>query len=104
MAKEHSRAKSALSGGHKSKSGGKPHSIHVRRGHSGGFVATHHHKPDADGQMQEPEEHVIPDMGSLQDHMAQNMGDQPPAPAAPPPDPAAQGGAPPPAGGAPAGM
>jgi len=104
MAKEHSRAKSALSGGHKSKSGGKPHSIHVRRGHSGGFVATHHHKPDADGQMQEPEEHVIPDMQSLNQHMSDSMGDQPPAPAAPDPA-AAQAAAPPPAaGGAPAGM
>jgi hypothetical protein len=102
MAKEHSRAKSALSGGHK-KSGGKPHSIHVRRGHSGGFVATHHHKPGEDGSMQEPEEHVIPDIDSLNQHMASNMGDQPPAPAAPPPDPAAAQGAPPPAaGGAPA--
>ena len=93
-----SRSKSTL-GGKKSKSS-KPHSIHVRRGHSGGFVATHHSK----GADSEPEEHVLPDLQSLQDHMSQNMGDQPPAPAAPPPDAAAQGAPPPAAGGAPAGM
>ena len=91
-----SRSKSTL-GGKKSKSS-KPHSIHVRRGHSGGFVATHHSK----GADSEPEEHVLPDLQSLQDHMSQNMGDQPPvAPPAGPP----QGGAPMAApAGAPAGM
>lgn len=84
MAEKHSRAKSAMGGGHKSS--GHPHSIHARRAHSGGFIATHHHKAGADGSMPEPEEHVLPDMESLQAHMAQNMGDQPPAPAPQPPD------------------
>jgi len=88
---EHSRTKSAMGGSHKSKSGGKPHSIHARRAKSGGFIATHHHKPDENGAMPEPEEHVLPDMESLQAHMASNMGDQPPAPPAAPP--AAAGGA-----------
>lgn len=80
----HSRAKSAMGG---KKSGSKPHSIHVRRGKSGGFIAHHHHMPDDDGMTPPPEEHVIPDMDSLNAHMAQNMGDQPPAP--PPTPPAA---------------
>lgn len=96
MAKEasHSRAKSAL-GGHAHK--GKPHSIHVRRGKSGGFIATHHHKAEEGGMTPEPEDHVVPDLNSLQAHMASNMGDQPPAPpsaptadvTSPPPSPAA---------------
>lgn len=93
----HSRTKSAMGG--KSKSGGKPHSIHVRRGKSGGFIATHHHKAEEGGMAPEPEDHVIPDLDGLQAHMASNMGDQPPAPPATPPIAA---GSPGPA--APAGM
>lgn len=94
-----SRSKSTL-GGKKSKSS-KPHSIHVRRGHSGGFVATHHHKGGA-GSMDEPEEHVLPDIAALQQHMQDNMGDQP---AAAPPQGAPAGGPPMAApAGAPAGM
>lgn len=85
----HSRAKSALGGSHKSS--GKPHSIHVRRGKSGGFIATHHHKAAAGEMAQEPEDHVVPDMDSLQQHMQAQMGDQPPAPA-PQPDPSAGAG------------
>jgi len=109
MAEHHSsRATSGMSGKKSSKSGGKksshkPHSIHVRRGKSGGFVAEHHFKNDSPDQMApESEEHVLPDMAALQDHMAQNMGDQGPAPAAPPaPDPSqtAQAGPPPAAAG-----
>lgn len=88
MSKEpSSRGKSALGGsrGKSKKSGGsKPHSIHVRRAKSGGFVATHHHKPDFEGAMQESDEHVLPDIQSLQAHMQDQMGDQPAAPVAPP--------------------
>lgn len=90
----HSRTKSAMGGSHKT---GKPHSIHVRRGKSGGFIAHHHHAPDADGMSAPPEEHVIPDMDSLNQHMTQNLGDQPPAPP-PSPPPAAPAGVAPPAG------
>lgn len=90
----HSRTKSAMGG--KSKSGGKPHSIHVRRGKSGGFIAHHHHEPDADGMAAPPEEHVIPDTDALMQHMQQNMGDQPPAPA---PQPPAMAGSPAPQAG-----
>lgn len=77
----HSRTKSAMGG----KSSGKAHSIHVRRGKSGGFIAHHHHAPDADGMTPPPDEHVIPDIGALQAHMQDQMGDQPPAPAPQPP-------------------
>jgi len=98
-----SRANSHMGGGKSKskKSGSKPHSIHVRRAKSGGFVAEHHHKMADDGSMPETEEHVLPDLQSLQSHMQENMGDQPPAPMTPP---AAAGPAGPAAGGAPAGM
>lgn len=91
MAEKSSRAKSAM-GGKKSssKSGKKPHSMHVRRGHSGGFVVTHHHMPDESGIGMPDEEHVVPDMQSLHDHMDSSMGDQGPAPVAPPPEQQAQ--------------
>lgn len=87
----HSRAKSAL-GGHAHK--GKPHSIHVRRGKSGGFIATHHHKAEEGGMTPEPEEHVLPDMASVQNNLQQNLGDQPPAPQAAPPAGPGAGAAP----------
>jgi len=97
-----SRSKAVLGGKGKSKSKGgkKPHSIHVKRGKSGGFIVTHHHAPDADGQTPEPEDHIVPDLDALQSHVADNMGDQG---AAPPPTPepapaAAAGPAPAPAG------
>ena len=97
-----SRAHSVLGGKSKSASKGKhPHSIHVRRGKSGGFIVTHHHAPDEDGTTPEPEDHVVPDLDSLQSHMAENMGDQGPAPAPTPPPPDAGAAAPP--TGAPAG-
>jgi hypothetical protein len=105
-----SRAHSVLGGHGKAKSsskGKKPHSIHIKRGHSGGFIATHHHLPDENGMTPEPEDHVVPDMDSLQSHIQDNMGDQGPAPAAAPePAPAAPAGGPPAAApaAAPAGM
>ena len=98
-----SRSKAVLGGKGKSKSKGgkKPHSMHIKRAHSGGFVVTHHHAPADDGTMPEPEDHVVPDLDSLHDHIDQNMGDQGPAPTAPPPEAAAAapaGPAPAPAG------
>jgi hypothetical protein len=110
MADKHSnsRAHSVMGGTHKSKSksksGKKPHSMHIRRGKSGGFIVQHHHEPDDAGMTPPPDDHVVPDMASLQSHIADNMGDQGAAPApAPPPDasmqpaPPASAGAPPPA-------
>lgn len=100
-----SRAKSSMGSKSKSgkKSGKKPHSIHVRRGKSGGFIAEHHFKNDStdpSDMAPEPEEHVLPDMNSLQSHMAENMGDQEPA-QAPSPDMSQAGPAPGPGGPAP---
>ena len=101
--KTKSRASHVLGGGHKtsSKSGKKPHSIHIRRGKSGGFISEHHHLPDEDGSMNPPEEHVHPDMASLMSSIQSNMGDQGAAPAGSP-SPDMSQGAPAPGGGAPA--
>ena len=90
-----SRARAVL-GGKKSKSkGGKhPHSIHIHRGHSGGFSVQHHFENGPEEAPEPDQTHIVPDVPSLQDHIAQNMGDQPPAPMAPQPDAAQGGGAP----------
>ena|ERR1700726_4880207 len=96
--KESSKGKSALSGG--SKKSKHPHEMHVRRGHSGGFIVKHHHAPDDQGMVPESEEHVVPDMDALQSHMQEGMGDQPPVggmPAAPAAAGPAAGAAPAPA-------
>lgn len=87
-----SRSKSVLGGGSKSKSSGhkKPHSVHVKHGASGGYIATHHfkHKPGEDAQ--DSEDHVLPDQEAMLEHMAQNMPDQGAAPGGDP----SQGAAP----------
>ena len=72
------------------------HKMEIRRGASGGYIATHHHKPAADGSQDESEEHVLADLPQLQQHVEQNMGDQPEqeAQSSPEPPPAAGGAAP----------
>jgi hypothetical protein len=97
-----SRAKAAM-GSKKSgkKSGKKPHSLHIKRGKSGGFIVTHHHKPSDDGSPTDDEDHVIPDLDSLHNHVDDTMGDQEPAPA-PSPDMSQAAAAAPMPGGPPA--
>lgn len=91
MAEKHTstRGKSGMGGGKKSskKTGKKAHEMHIKRGKSGGFIATHHFDnsgkgPDEPPDM--PEDHVIPDAASLGQHVQDQMGDQGPAPQAPP--------------------
>ena len=106
MAKE-SRSTAGMGGSKKSsskpeskKSGKKHvHKMEIRRGASGGYIATHHSKPKPDGSHDESEEHVLADLPQLQQHVEDNMGDQPDqqaqsAPEAAAPPPAAGGGAP----------
>lgn len=98
-----SRSKAGMGGSKpKSKSSSKkPHEIHVKRAHGGGFIAKHHHKSKPGEDQQEPEEHVVPDMDALQQHLQDNLGDQPaagmPPQGAPAPAPQAQAAAPAPA-------
>ena len=49
----------------------------------------HHLDPNEDGMQQDPEQHVVPDMDALHQHLDDTMGDQGPAPAAAPPAAAA---------------
>ncbi len=104
------RAKSHMGGGKKSEksekksSGEKPHEMHIKRAHGGGYIVKHHPKRKPGQMDDEATEHVVPDADQLQQHVADNMGDQPPA-GTPAPDPnaqaaASQAGAPP----SPAGM
>lgn len=76
-----SRSKAGMGGGKSGKSH-KPsaHEIHIKRAHGGGFIVKHHKKKKA-GQidMEEPQEHVVPDMDQLQQHVADHMSDQPAA-------------------------
>lgn len=77
---EDSRAKSVLGGkkehkDQKKKSSKKPHSIHVRKGASGGYIATHHFK-SKDGMSPDSEDHVLQDMDQLKDHMEDNLPEE----------------------------
>lgn len=95
-----SRSKSVLGGGSKSKSSGghkKPHSVHVKHGASGGYIATHHFKHKPGEEPQESEDHVLPDQDAMLAHMAENMPEeqgemQGGAPQGAAPDPAAPAG------------
>lgn len=89
------RAKSHMGGSKKSEKkseshGDKPHEMHIKRAHGGGFIVKHHPKQKADGSMGESTDHVVPDADQLQSHIADNLGDQPPAGQGPSPDPNAQ--------------
>lgn len=90
------RGESAMGGkkskAHKAKSTTKkPHEMHIRRSANGGYISKHIHKqPAGAAEMPEPEEHTIPDISSLQQHVGDHMAPEEGA-----------GGAP--AGGAPAG-
>jgi len=69
----------------------KPHRMEIRHAASGGYIATHHFKPEPDemgrmGPSPESEDHAISDMAQLHDHMDEHMsqddeeaeGQQPP--------------------------
>lgn len=89
MAKE-SRARSAMSGGRKAsgkRTSGHAHGMRIRRGKSGGFIAKHEQDP-ADmaavmGGGGGEDEHAIPDLQALHNHIDQHFGDQPEAGAEP---------------------
>jgi len=107
VAEKHS-VRDAL-GGSKKKEGKKEgaklhtHAVHYERAHNGGVIAhVHRHTGTPGGADHMPhhtEQHVLPDVESAQEHLQENMGDQPAAgemepqqAAAPPPDPAAGAG------------
>jgi len=56
---------------------GKTKTMHIRKADSGGFVANHDMLPEEmEGKMQQPppQEHVLPDLSALQDHVGQHFG------------------------------
>lgn len=94
------RGESAMGGKkNKTKEGGKkPHKLHVRHAAGGGYIAEHHFKGGANGEAPpEMEEHAVPDIAALQEHVGQHMAPEAGAEAAAAP-------AAPPAGGAMPGM
>jgi hypothetical protein len=61
----------------KKKSGKKVKGMHVRRATSGGFIVKHDMDTSEEpGKPMEQEEHAIPDIAALHDHMEQHMGDE----------------------------
>lgn len=81
---EGGRAMRAMAGSEKkekSKSSKKVHKMEIRHAANGGYIVEHKHKPSPESMMsqQEPEEHQIPDVAALQQHVADNMGDSAPA-------------------------
>lgn len=96
MAEE--RAKAAMGGSEKKskkkskKSKAPKHKIkhmNIRPLTSGGFLAEHNHQANANGEVPPMEEHSLPDVASLQDHVGEHFGPQEEEP-----QPPAGGGAP----------
>lgn len=58
--------------------------MHVRKADSGGYVATHELPSDESGMPQPNQEHVLPDLNALKEHMdhfePEQGGEQAPAP------------------------
>lgn len=99
---KHSRVASALSGSDKpkkksakkkkKKSTARPHRVELTHAASGGYIARHHFKPEGPtGVAPEMEEHAIPDIEGLHNHIDEHMGEAPEP--EPEPAPAAGGGA-----------
>lgn len=62
----------------KSKSGGsskKLRAMHIRKARSGGFIAQHEHEPSDDGAPTPSDEHVVPDLKALQEHIGDHFQD-----------------------------
>jgi len=75
--KKESPAKKVLGGKKKSK---KPvHKMHIRRATSGGFIAEHESMPGSE-PMGPNEEHAVPNLEALQQHVAEHFSGQPEEP------------------------
>jgi len=80
--KKESPAKKVLGGKKKSKRHVKE--MHIRHAKSGGYIARHDLEKGQAGEPPEQEEHILPDLSALQNHVAENMQPQEEAaPAAP---------------------
>ena len=91
MAETKKRGETVMGGGKKSKKKSKKKPVHemrIRHAANGGYIAKHSFKPRPGEQPEEDEEHAIPDVNSLQDHVADHMS----TPPAPSPVPSPSGG------------
>lgn len=91
------------SGGKKSGGKHKVKRMTIHHAKNGGYIISHdmENEPDEPGESSDPEEHIAPDMNSLQGHVAEHMA-QPEAGPEPSPSPAGAPPAPPAAPAAPA--
>lgn len=64
---------------HKKPSEGKVKEMRIRRAANGGYIARHEQESKPDEMMQEPEEHIIPDIAALHSHIDEHMGAGEPA-------------------------
>jgi hypothetical protein len=51
-------------------------SMHIRKADNGGFIAQHELPPDEQGAPQPGQEHILPDIGALQQHVGDHFGDE----------------------------
>ncbi len=59
----------------KGRKGAKPSAVHVRRAASGGYIVRHEGGGTAKDSGPGGEEHVVPDMAALQQHLQGALGD-----------------------------
>jgi len=80
-----SRAKSAMGGKSSKRSGRKVREMHIRPGKSGGYLVKHDlESPSKEdmmnammgGDQSNQEEHSVPDLAGMQQHLAQHMPEQ----------------------------
>ena len=80
-----SRAKSAMGGKSSKRSGRKVREMHIRPGKSGGYLVKHDlESPSKEdmmnammgGDQSSQEEHSVPDLASLQQHVGQHLPEQ----------------------------
>lgn len=76
------RATASMGKGGKKKSKKSKRHVHemtIRHSANGGYIARHSFKQPPGGEMQEPEEHTVPDVNALASHVQDNMATPPPA-------------------------
>ena len=87
---EKKRGEAALSGtkkkAKKKKGKGRPvHEMRIKHAASGGFIARHSFRPQPGEAAPEDEEHAIPGMDQLHDHLDEHMSTPPAPPSVPSP-------------------
>jgi hypothetical protein len=62
----------------KRKGGRHVHEMRIRHAANGGYIVRHEFRPRPGEIAQEPEEHAVPDLAALQDHVGEHMETPPP--------------------------